>query len=51
MIGLTGEGILLGSMIITDAKCHREINRRIAIGEEAFSKRRELTRGKQNRNH
>src|SRR6218665_2224573 len=30
----------LGSFITTDAKCHREIRRRIAIGKEA--KRREL---------
>ena len=36
-------------MIATDAKCHREIKRRIAIGKEAFSKRRELLRGKVNR--
>src|SRR6218665_3421568 len=34
---------------MTDAKCHREIRRRIAIGKEAFSKRRELLRGKVNR--
>src|SRR6218665_2768210 len=39
----------LGSVITTDAKCHREIRRRIAIGKEAFSKRRELLRGKVNR--
>src|SRR6218665_391932 len=39
----------LGSEITTDAKCHREIRRRIAIGKEAFSKRRELLRGKVNR--
>src|SRR6218665_3835776 len=39
----------LGSVITTDAKCHREIRRRIAIGNEAFSKRRELLRGKVNR--
>src|SRR5688572_10039906 len=37
-------------MITTDAKCHREIKRRIAIGKEAFSNRRELLRGKLNRN-
>src|SRR5688572_26428262 len=35
----------LGSMITTDAKCHREIKRRIAKGKEAFSNRRELVRG------
>jgi Reverse transcriptase (RNA-dependent DNA polymerase) len=40
----------LGSMITTDAKCHREIKRRIALGKEAFTKRRELLRGKINRN-
>src|SRR5678816_1970525 len=40
----------LGSMITTDAKCHREIKRRIVIGKEAFSNRRELLRGKLNRN-
>ena len=40
----------LGSMITTDAKCHREIKRRIAIEKEAFSNRRELLRGKLNRN-
>src|SRR6218665_2489131 len=39
----------LGSVITTDAKCHREIRTRIAIGKEAFSKRRELLRGKVNR--
>src|SRR6218665_495580 len=32
----------LESVITTDAKCHRDIRRRIAIGKEAFSKRREL---------
>ena len=40
----------LGSLITTDAKCHKEIRRRIAIGKEAFTKRRELLRGKLNRN-
>src|SRR6218665_1620614 len=29
----------LGSMITTNAKCHREIERRTAIVKEAFSKR------------
>src|SRR6218665_3389505 len=28
-----------------DAKCHREIRRRIAMGKEAFLKRKELLRG------
>ena len=32
----------LGSLITTDAKCHKEIRRRIAMGKEAFAKRREL---------
>ena len=33
----TSERILLqGSMITSDAKCHREIKRRIAIGKGAF---------------
>ena len=36
-------------MITTDAKCHREFKRKIATGNEAFSKRRELMRGKVNR--
>ena len=36
--------------ITTDAKCHREIKRRIATEKEAFSRRRELQRGKLNRN-
>jgi len=36
-------------MITTDAKCHREIKRRIAIGKEAVLKRRELLRGKVDR--
>ena len=39
----------LVSMIMTDGKCHREIKRTIAIAKEAFSKTRELTRGKVNR--
>ena len=36
-------------MITTDAKYHRDIKRRIAIGKEAFFKRKELLRGKVNR--
>ena len=40
----------LGSMITTDAKCHRDIKRRIALGKEAFTKRKELLRGNMNRN-
>src|SRR6218665_1131474 len=40
------EFCFLGSMISDDAcRCHREIKRRIAMGEEAFSRRRELLRG------
>ena len=39
----------LVSMITTDAKCHIEVKRRIVIGEEAFSKRKELLRGKKTR--
>src|SRR6218665_3069768 len=38
----------LGSVITTDAKCHREIRRRIAIGKEAFSKRTFERKSKQN---
>ena len=32
----------LGSMISDDARCHRENKRRIAVGKEAFSRRKEL---------
>src|SRR6218665_3113618 len=35
----------LRSMIFDDAKCRREIKRRIAMGKEAFSRRKELVRG------
>ena len=35
----------LGSMITTDAKCHSDIKRRIALGKDAFMKRGELMRG------
>src|SRR6218665_2306542 len=52
MIVIEGERIeevkefcFLGSMISNDAKCHREIRRRIAMGKEAFLKRKELLRG------
>src|SRR6218665_3296623 len=52
MIVIEGERIeevkefcYLGSMISNDAKCHREIRRRIAMGKEAFLKRKELLRG------
>jgi len=40
----------LVSMVTTDAKCHMEIKRRIVRGEETFSKRKELLRGKLDRN-
>src|SRR5688572_24545830 len=45
-----GKFCYLGSMITTDAKCHVEIKRRIAIGKDAFCKRRELMRGELNKN-
>jgi len=32
----------LGSLISSDAKCHKEIKKRIAMGKEAFTKRKEL---------
>src|SRR6218665_2567681 len=35
----------LGSMTSDDARCHREIKRRIAMGKEAFYRRKELLRG------
>ena len=35
----------LGSVITTDARCHEDIKRRIALGKEAFTKRGELMRG------
>ena len=37
-------------MVTQDAKCHTEIRRRINIGKDAFYKRKELLRGKLNRN-
>src|SRR6218665_3470149 len=37
-------------MITSDAKCHVEIRRRIAMGKDAFYKRKELLRGKLNKN-
>jgi len=40
----------LVSMITTDTNCHMGIKRRIVIGEETFSKRKELLRGKLDRN-
>ena len=38
------------STITTDAKGHMEIKRRIVIGAETLSKRKELLRGKLDRN-
>ena len=35
----------LGSIITEDARCHREIQRRIVLGKDAFEKRKELLRG------
>src|ERR1043165_3392699 len=35
----------LGSVITTDARCHKDIKRRIALGKEAFTNRGELMRG------
>src|SRR6218665_201403 len=35
----------LRSMISNDVRCHREIKRKIAMGKEAFSRRKELLRG------
>ena len=34
----------LGSTITEDARCHREIQRRIVLGKDAFEKRKELLR-------
>src|SRR6218665_2501648 len=45
-----GKFCYLGSMITSDAKCHVEIWRRIAMGKDAFYKRKELLRGKLNKN-
>src|ERR1043165_8462810 len=35
----------LGSVITTDARCHKDIKRRIALGKEAFTNRGELMKG------
>jgi len=35
----------LGSLISSDAKCHKEIKKRIAMGKKAFTKRKELLKG------
>ena len=37
-----GKFCYIGSMITTDAKCHVEIIERIAMGKDAFYKRKEL---------
>src|SRR6218665_2142922 len=39
----------LGNLISSDAKCHKEIMKRIAMGKEAFTKRKELLKGGLNR--
>src|SRR6218665_1091082 len=44
-----GKFYYLGSMITSDAKCHVEMRRRIAMGKDAFYKRKELLRGKLNK--
>src|SRR6218665_2044484 len=33
------------SLISSDVKCHKEIKKRIAMGKEAFTKRKELLKG------
>jgi len=38
--------VYLGNAITEDCKCHEEVQSRIAIGKEAFSKRGGLLRGK-----
>jgi len=50
-IGISWKILLpIGSMITSFAKCHEEINRRIAMGKDAFYKRKKLIRGKLNKN-
>jgi len=39
----------LGSLISSDAKCRKEIKKRIVMGKEAFAKRKELLKGGLNR--
>jgi len=39
----------MGSLISSDAKCHKEIMKRIAMGIEAFTKRKELLKRGLNR--
>ena len=43
-------GYLGSTMITSDAKYHVEIRRRIEMGKDAFYKRKELLRGKLNKN-
>ena len=45
-----GKFCYLGSMITSDAKCHVEIKRRIAMGKDTFYRRKELIRGNVNKN-
>jgi len=45
-----GKFCYLESMITSDAKCHVDIRRRIAMGKDAFYKRKELLTGKLNKN-
>ena len=40
----------MGSEITEDAKCHEEIKKRIAMGKDAFMRRRELLRRGLDRN-
>jgi len=35
----------LGSLISGNAKCQKEIKKKIAMGKEAFTKRQELLKG------
>src|SRR6218665_2526551 len=39
------EFCFLGSLISSDAKCHKEIKKRRAMGKEAFTKGKELLKG------
>ena len=42
--------VIPGRIITNDAKYHVEIKRRIAMRKDAFYKRKELMRGKRNKN-
>jgi len=37
--------VYLGSLVTKDGRCTKEVQRRIALGKIAFSKRKELLRG------